>query len=146
MKDGRQAPRVLVVDDEIIQRKVVGRQLARLEFIFDAAATAGEALELLRQKDFDVVLLDVQMTEMSGLELLPLIRALEDAPEVIMLTLDKSLESGIAAMRDGAYDYLTKPALTGELEIIVTRATEIAATRAAKFDVARFCRKQSSPS
>ena len=58
-------------------------------------------LELLQKKDFDVVLLDVQMKDMSGLEALPLIRKLQDAPEVIMLTLDKSLESGIAAMRGG---------------------------------------------
>lgn len=124
MTNGRKSSRVLVVDDELIQRKVAVRQLEKLGFDSDAVETAAEALELLQKKDFDVVLLDVQMTDMSGLEALPLIRKLQDAPEVIMLTLDKSLESGIAAMRGGAYDYLTKPAEAGALEIAVTRAAE----------------------
>lgn len=117
-------PRVLIVDDELIQRKTVGHQLSRLGFTFETAATATEALDILRRKDFDVVLLDVQMTEISGLDVLPLIKKIEDAPEVIMLTLDKSLESGIAAMREGAYDYLTKPAPTDVLEVTIKKATE----------------------
>lgn len=119
-----QTPRVLVVDDELLQRKIVSRQLAELGFAADTADTAVAALERLQKKDFDVVLLDIQMSDLSGLEALPMIKRLEDAPEVIMLTLDKSLESGVAAMRAGAYDYLTKPATLAELEVTVTKAAE----------------------
>ncbi|MEZ5427068.1 MAG: sigma-54 dependent transcriptional regulator [Pyrinomonadaceae bacterium] len=116
--------RVLVIDDELLQRKFVSRQLEQLKFTFETATSAADGLEALRKKDFDVVLLDVQMPEMSGLEAIPLIKQLEDSPEVIMLTLDKSLESGLTAMRSGAYDYLTKPASIEELEITIKRAAE----------------------
>ena len=118
------ASRVLIVDDELIQRKIVTQQLVQFGFICESAADAGEAMQILQLKEFDVVLLDVQMEGVSGLEVLPLIRKLEDAPEVVMLTLDNSLESGITAMREGAYDYLTKPAKPVELEIIINKATE----------------------
>ena len=120
----KQTPRIMVVDDELLQRKIVSRQLAELEFAVETAETAAAALEMLQKKDFDVVLLDIQMSDLSGLDALPLIKKLEDAPEVIMLTLDKSLESGVAAMRAGAYDYLTKPATLAELEVTVTKAAE----------------------
>lgn len=124
MIQNKSAPRVLVVDDELLQRKIALQQLGQLDFVGEAAATAAEALEILKARDFDVLLLDVQMDEVSGLDLLPLIKKLEDAPEVIMLTLDKSLESGVAAMRGGAYDYLTKPASVGLLEVTIKKATE----------------------
>lgn len=122
----RQSPptRVLVVDDELIQRKVVSQQIQGLGFICESAGTNAECLQILRKTDFDVVLLDVQMDSVSGLEILPTIKKMEDAPEVIMLTLDNSLESGISAMRDGAYDYLIKPASTSELEVIINKAAE----------------------
>lgn len=116
--------RVLVVDDELLQCKIISQQLLELGLFAETVQSAAKALQLLQAKDFDVVLLDVQMTEMSGLEVLPLIRKIEDAPEVVMLTLDDSLESGISAMRAGAYDYLIKPATSDALEIIISKATE----------------------
>ena len=102
MSEKKLPPRVLIVDDEMLQRKIVAQQLLKLEFASEGVATAAEALQILQTKDFDVVLLDVQMSDLSGLEALPLIKQLEDAPEVIMLTLDKTLESGVIALRAGA--------------------------------------------
>ena len=119
-----QTARVLVVDDEALQRKIATQQLLRLGFVSAAAENAADALQILQSKDFDVVLLDVQMPQTSGLETLDLIQKLDDPPEVIMLTLDNSLESGISAMRAGAYDYLTKPATLATLEITVKKAVE----------------------
>jgi len=124
MSEKKLPPRVLIVDDEILQRKIVTQQLLKLEFASEAAATAADAVQILQTKDFDVVLLDMQMSDLSGLEALPLIKNLEDAPEVIMLTLDKTLESGVAALRAGAYDYLTKPATLDALEATVRKASE----------------------
>jgi two-component system response regulator AtoC len=124
MSEKKLPPRVLIVDDEMLQRKIVAQQLLKLEFASEGVATAAEALQILQTKDFDVVLLDVQMSDLSGLEALPLIKQLEDAPEVIMLTLDKTLESGVIALRAGAYDYLTKPAPLDALEVAVAKATE----------------------
>ncbi len=68
MSEKKQSLRVLVVDDEMLQRKIVSRQLFELGFISDDADTAAKAIELLQTKDFDVVLLDIQMSDLSGLE------------------------------------------------------------------------------
>jgi two-component system response regulator AtoC len=70
------------------------------------------------------MLLDIRMPGMSGLDTLREVRKLEDAPEVIMLTADTSLGTGIEAMRLGAYDYLTKPATLDEIEAVVRKADE----------------------
>jgi two-component system response regulator AtoC len=116
--------RVLVVDDDGLLRKLVTDQLARSGFEAASAATGQEALEALRETDYDVVLLDIQMPGMNGLDALRQIRRMEDAPEVIMLTADTSLATGIEAMRHGAYDYLTKPSTLDEMEAVLRKAYE----------------------
>src|SRR5205814_5824098 len=68
--------------------------------------------------------MDIMMPDMSGLDALREIRKLEDPPEVIMLTADTSLATGIEAMRHGAYDYLTKPATLDEMEAVLHKADE----------------------
>src|SRR5262252_4621006 len=116
--------RILVVDDDNLLRKLVTEQLSRSDFDATPAPSARAALAALRDNDYDVVLLDVMMPGMSGLEALREIRKLEDPPEVIMLTADTSLQTGIEAMRHGAYDYLTKPATLDEMEAVVRKADE----------------------
>src|SRR3954469_15897648 len=116
--------RVLVVDDDNLLRKLVTEQLARSHFEASAAPGGRAALQALRDTDYDVVLLDISMPDMSGLEALREIRKLEDPPEVIMLTADTSLQTGIEAMRHGAYDYLTKPATLDEMEAVIRKADE----------------------
>src|SRR5256885_5794185 len=116
--------RVLVVDDDTLLRKLVTQQLLRSDFAATPAASARECLQLLREADYDLVLLDILMPDMSGLEALHEIRKLEDPPEVIMLTADTSLATGIEAMRHGAYDYLTKPATLDEMEAVLRKADE----------------------
>src|SRR5437764_2215620 len=116
--------RLLVVDDDSLLRKLVTEQLSRSDFAATPAASARECLQLLREADYDVVLLDIMMPDMSGLEALREIRKLEDPPEVVMLTADTSLSTGIEAMRHGAYDYLTKPATLDEMEAVLRKADE----------------------
>jgi DNA-binding NtrC family response regulator len=116
--------RVLVVDDDAVLRKLVSDQVARMGFDSAAAASGEEALDLLSKSDFDVVLLDIRMPGLSGLDALREVRKLEDPPEVIMLTADTSLGSGLEAMRLGAYDYLTKPATLDEIEAVIRKADE----------------------
>src|SRR5918997_813126 len=115
---------VLVVDDDALLRKLVTEQLARSGFDSSGAASGEEALAALQATDYDVVLLDIRMGGMSGLDALRDIRKLEDAPEVIMLTADPSLGTGLEAMRLGAYDYLTKPATLDEMEAVIRKADE----------------------
>ena len=116
--------RVLVVDDDNLLRKLVTEQLAKGDFDTAPAASGRQALDILRDTDYDVVLLDITMPGVSGLETLREIRKLEDPPEVIMLTADTSLSTGIEAMRHGAYDYLTKPATLDEMEAVIRKADE----------------------
>src|ERR1700704_3374684 len=116
--------RVLVVDDDNLLRKLIADQLARMEFDALPAASGKEALDVLREADYDVVLLDIMMPGISGLDTLREIRKFEDPPEVVMLTADTSLATGVEAMRHGAYDYLTKPATLDEMEAVIRKADE----------------------
>jgi DNA-binding NtrC family response regulator len=116
--------RVLVVDDDAVLRRVVSEQIAKSGFESRAAGSGEEALRLLGDADFDVVLLDIRMPGLSGLDALREMRRLDDPPEVIMLTADTSLGTGIEAMRHGAYDYLTKPSTLDEIEAVVRKADE----------------------
>ena len=116
--------RLLVVDDDPLLRKLVTEQLARSDFDASSAGSGRECLETLRDADYDVVLLDIMMPDMSGLDALREIRKLDDPPEVVMLTADTSLSTGVEAMRHGAYDYLTKPATLDEMEAVLHKADE----------------------
>src|SRR5947207_12707307 len=92
--------RVMVVDDDNVLRKLVSDQVARMGFDSTPAASGEEALAALAKSDYDVVLLDIRMPGLSGLETLREIRKIEDAPEVIMLTADTSLEIERASCRE----------------------------------------------
>jgi two-component system response regulator AtoC len=116
--------RVLVVDDNKMFRDVVADQLNDLNIEATPVESGEEALKSLREIDCDVMLLDINMGGISGLDALRQIRQIEDAPEVIMLTADTSLSTGIEAMRLGAYDYLTKPATLDEMEAVIRKADE----------------------
>ena len=116
--------RVMVVDDDVVLRRLVTEQVARMGFDSNATASGEEALAALGQSDFDVVLLDIRMPGMTGLDTLREVRRMEEPPEVIMLTADTSLPTGIEAMRLGAYDYLTKPATLDEIEAVIRKAEE----------------------
>ncbi|MDT4898227.1 MAG: two-component system, NtrC family, response regulator HydG [Acidobacteriota bacterium] len=116
--------RVLVVDDNKMFRDLVTDQLNDLSIEATSVGSGEEALLSLRSTDCDVVLLDIKMGGISGLDVLRQIRQMEDAPEVIMLTADTSLSTGIEAMRLGAYDYLTKPATLDEMEAVIRKADE----------------------
>ena len=107
------------------QCEPIAEQLCRSDFDAQPIASGQEALRTLRETDCDVVLLDIMMPKMSGLDTLREIRRLDDPPEVIMLTADNSLATGIEAMRYGAYDYLTKPATLDEMEAVIRKAEGI---------------------
>ncbi|MGI8654064.1 MAG: sigma-54-dependent transcriptional regulator [Pyrinomonadaceae bacterium] len=116
--------RVLLVDDDALLRRLVPQQLTRSGFDMASAESGDDALRVLREADYDVVMLDINMPGLSGLDALREIRKMDDAPEVIMLTADTSLGSGIEAMRHGAYDYLTKPSTLDEMEAVIRKADE----------------------
>jgi two-component system response regulator HydG len=114
--------RVLIVDDERDQCELMKTVLARQGLNAEARTSALEALELAAREDFDVVLTDLGMTEMSGLELCE--RLLGTRPDliVVVVTGQGSMEAVIAAMRTGAFDFLVKPVDAKLLGLSVARA------------------------
>jgi response regulator RpfG family c-di-GMP phosphodiesterase len=113
--------KVLVVDDDMVIREFIVELLGD-EYVCTAAACAEEALEKCREDEFDLVLSDIMMEGMSGLELVP--RILELAPEtiVVMISGVQTIESAIEAMRGGAFDYVVKPFDIYHFEAAIRRA------------------------
>ena len=107
--------RILVVDDEPVQRELVSGFLNKQGFDVSAADSAERALELFRQEAFDLVLTDQKMANMSGLELLQAVHAINPETPVILITAFGTIEAAVAALKQGAIDYLTKPLNLEEL-------------------------------
>ena len=116
--------RLLVVDDDPEICKALGRLLSKEGFTVQTADSAEAALSLLRAAPFDVVLTDLVMGRTGGLELLRASRELADRPEFIVITGHGSVESAVAAVREGAYDYIEKPPLRGPVLQAVRQALE----------------------
>ncbi len=116
--------RVLAVDDEEPFRRLLRRELARKGFYVEAAEDGREALRLLEEKTFDVILLDIVMPGMDGVSLMEKMKGDPAAPVIIVLTGKATVETAVAAMKNGAYDYLTKPYKLDELVIIINRACD----------------------
>jgi len=116
--------RILLVDDDLLFRRIVGEQLTRVGLNTTVVQDGQAALKTLAESDYDVMLLDIQMPGMSGIDILKEVRTFPDPPEVVMLTGDTSLGTGLEAMRLGAYDYLTKPASLEEMEALILKAYE----------------------
>jgi two-component system response regulator AtoC len=128
--------RVLVIDDEAGLRRFLVKELAARGFVVDSAGSGEEGLRKIAEAVHDVVLLDMKMPGMDGLAALREIRRQEPAPEVLILTGQGSVETAVAAMRAGAFHYLTKPFHLEELEVQILKAREQSALvrRASAFE------------
>jgi two-component system, OmpR family, response regulator CpxR len=107
--------RVLLVDDEKDFIDVLAERLEARDFTTSRAYSGDEAMKLVREKDVDVVLLDVQMPAKDGVTVLREIKAFNPLVEVIMLTGHSTVESAVEGMKIGAFDYLLKPTETKDL-------------------------------
>jgi len=119
-------PRVLVVDDEPGVRESL-RLILKDRTEIAVVSSGEDALDAVAARAFDVVLLDILMPGMDGLELLERMRANGPAPQVIMLTATKTVKTAVRAMKLGAFDYVTKPFDIDELIVLVERAAQSAA-------------------
>lgn len=118
-------PKIMLVDDETSFTKTMGKRLGKRNIETLAASSGKECLEKLKaNQNLDVIVLDVKMPGMDGIETLKEIRMLSPLTEVILLTGNASIESGIQGMKLGAYDYLMKPCDIDELVTKIREATE----------------------
>jgi two-component system response regulator PilR (NtrC family) len=115
---------ILVVDDEKSMREVLTIMLEKEGYVVGEAASGEEALDLVRQNGFNVMLTDLKMPGMSGLELTERVRSLDPNVVVITMTAFASLESAVEALRLGAFDYITKPFRVEEITNSVRQALE----------------------
>jgi DNA-binding NtrC family response regulator len=122
-------PRILIVDDEERFRTTLGKRLTERDLDVETVGSGEEAIKLIKEKLFDVVVLDVKMPGMDGIETLAEIKKVNPNLEVLMLTGHASVDSAVDGMRLGAYDYLMKPCEIDILMEKITGAYEIKAGR-----------------
>ena len=116
--------KILVVDDEEDVRETLSTVLENLDYDPCVAANGEEALETIRQKPIDIILSDLYMPGMNGIELLKRVKSEKKSIVFLMITAHPTIETAVDAIKKGAYDYLTKPFHIEEVRIKLGRAME----------------------
>jgi len=123
MAQNNTKPRLLIVDDEAEVRSVLNDLLGDT-YQCSQAPSAEEALAQLRERDYQLVISDITMSGMSGLEMIPHVKVISPDTVIVMISGMQTIESAINALRLGAFDYLMKPFDLRQAEAAVTRALE----------------------
>lgn len=113
--------KILIVDDELIMRESLSGWLYRDGHEVETAESGEEALEKVKRSRFDILLVDLKMGGMSGLEVLKEIKEMDPDVAVVMITAYGSISTAIEAMKNGAYDYLLKPFDPNELGLVIDK-------------------------
>jgi two-component system response regulator AtoC len=121
--------RILIVDDEKLVRWALTQKCAEFGYQTLEAETGQEALQALQNESVDGVLLDVHLPDMSGLEVLDKLRQAGETRSIIMMTADPQLDDVKAALRMGAYDFVSKPLNFEELSVTLQNALEAGSLR-----------------
>ena len=119
--------RILVVDDELIMRKSLSRWIERDGYQVETAASGEEALEKIKDTRFDILLVDIKMEGMSGIDVLKRVKETDPDTAVIMITAYGSIATAIEAMKGGAQDYLLKPFDPNELGLVIDKVRDMQA-------------------
>ena len=115
---------VLVVDDDPAHRTMLRTLLAGWGYAITEADDGSTAIPLVHEQAFDLILMDIRMIKVSGLQALSEVKAFNPAIPVIIMTAYSSVETAVEALKNGAYDYLTKPLDFDELRLTIERAME----------------------
>ena len=116
--------KVLVVDDERSILLLLKEALSQWGYQVTVAASAADALGILKSELFDALITDIRMPDMSGLELLREVKKQDESIEVVMMTGYPTIASAVQALKEGAYDYLSKPLILDELRHLMSRMME----------------------
>jgi DNA-binding NtrC family response regulator len=117
-------PALLVIDDEQIALKNLSHILKGEGYAVTASQSGGQALEVLKEQEFDLILTDLKMEKVDGMDILRFARETRPETEVIMITGYATVDSAIAAMKSGAYHYIAKPYKIDEVRKVVKEALE----------------------
>ena len=124
LNSARKGIKILVVEDEKPLRDLIREELSRSGYKVETAAEGSEGLAKYGVELFNVVLLDIRMPGMDGVEVLGRMRYESTLPEIIVFTGHGTIETAVECIRQGAYDYLTKPVKLDELELVIDKAAE----------------------
>jgi DNA-binding response OmpR family regulator len=124
MDNSNEMTHVLVVDDETAIRYSVSKTLQRVGYQVQEAASGEDALEILQRQPFDVVLTDIRMPGLDGVELVRRIKDIDTDTIVVLMTAYPSLGTAVEALRLGAHDYLIKPSSSQDIRQCVARGVE----------------------
>jgi len=116
--------KILIVDDELVMRESLAGWLERDGHEVDTAASGEQALEKVKKTRFDILLLDIKMEGISGLDVLRQIKESDPDVDVVMITAYGSIPTAIEAMKNGAYDYLLKPFDPNGLGVLIDKIIE----------------------
>jgi two-component system response regulator HydG len=117
-------PTLLVVDDDMAHRTMLRALLSGWGYQISEADDGGTAIEMVQNRPYDLILMDIRMLKISGLEALERIKVYNPSIPIIIMTAYSSVETAITALKKGAYDYLTKPLDFDKLRLIMARAME----------------------
>lgn len=129
MSAEKPALNILIVDDEEVIRTSLGGFLQKMDHRIEEAASGEEALEIVGKEDFDIILVDLKMPGMGGLELLKRLREIDPEISVIIITGFGTMETVIQALRLGASDFLNKPVNLQDLTAAVEKSSRLRALR-----------------
>ena len=113
--------KILIVDDELIMRESLAGWLQRDGHIVDTVPSGEEAVEKLKEAHFDIMLVDIKMEGMSGLDVLQHVKENDPDVDIVMITAFGSIPTAIEAMKNGAYDYMLKPFDPNELGVLIDK-------------------------
>jgi len=116
--------KILIVDDEPSNRKILSQELTQKGYSVVAASDGREALRKVESSPPDLIILDYMMPDLSGLEVLTELRKRENDTPVVMITAYGTMERAVEAMKEGAYDFITRPFEPDHIALVVRKALE----------------------
>ena len=116
--------KIMIVDDEDTVCRSIKKALSREEYDIDVALSGEGALKMEKQKSYDVIIVDLMMPGINGMELLKSLKSVSPAVQVVMITGYPTMKNTLQAMQIGAFEFLPKPFLPHDLRNLVVRALE----------------------